>query len=55
MDIVTNQTEALIPQTNFDGRMLAFDFPAVHIGVAEYSEGPTGCTVLYFPSPRRRP
>jgi 6-aminohexanoate-oligomer endohydrolase len=49
MEMVTNQTQALIPQTNFEGPMLAFDFPAVHIGVAEYDEGPTGCTVFYFP------
>ena len=49
MEIMTNQTQALIPQTTFDGPMLAFDFPAVHIGVAEYGEGPTGCTIFYFP------
>lgn len=29
--------------------VLTFDFPAVHIGVAEYEEGPTGATVFYFP------
>ena len=23
--------------------------PALHIGVAEYAEGPTGCTLFYFP------
>jgi L-aminopeptidase/D-esterase-like protein len=28
---------------------LTFDFPAVHVGVAEYEEGPTGATVFYFP------
>lgn len=28
---------------------LEFSFPAVHIGVAEYDEGPTGTTVFYFP------
>lgn len=28
---------------------LRFDFPGVRIGVAEYDEGPTGCTVLHFP------
>ncbi len=28
---------------------LEFDFPALQIGVAEYEEGPTGCTVLSFP------
>ncbi|HEX8412006.1 MAG TPA: P1 family peptidase, partial [Thermoanaerobaculia bacterium] len=28
---------------------LTFDFPAVHVGVAEYEDGPTGATVFYFP------
>jgi len=31
--------------------LLTFDFPEVQIGVAEYEEGPTGATVLYFPKP----
>jgi L-aminopeptidase/D-esterase-like protein len=35
--------------TNGNGPALAFDFPAMYVGVAEYQEGPTGCTVLYFP------
>jgi 6-aminohexanoate-oligomer endohydrolase len=30
---------------------LTFDFPAVHIGIAEYEAGPTGATVFYFPKP----
>ena len=30
--------------------MLEFDFPGVRIGVAEYEEGPTGCTVIHFPN-----
>jgi L-aminopeptidase/D-esterase-like protein len=38
-----------VPQTTFQGPCLAFDFPAMHIGVAEYSEGPTGCTIFLFP------
>jgi L-aminopeptidase/D-esterase-like protein len=29
--------------------MLQLDFPSLHIGAAEYREGPTGCTVFYFP------
>lgn len=29
-------------------RELAFDFPGLRIGVAEYPEGPTGCTVFAF-------
>jgi L-aminopeptidase/D-esterase-like protein len=30
---------------------LTFDFPAVHIGIAEYESGPTGATVFHFPKP----
>lgn len=45
----SNDTAPLTPVTHFDGPSLAFDFPAMQVGVAEYSAGPTGCTVLYFP------
>ena len=38
-----------VPQTEVDGPVLEFDFPAVHVGVAEYAEGPTGATVFCFP------
>ena len=42
------------PRTDFSGvPALAFDFPGVSIGVAEYEEGPTGCTVVAFERPRR--
>jgi L-aminopeptidase/D-esterase-like protein len=27
---------------------LTFDFPGLRVGVAEYEEGPTGCTVFHF-------
>ena len=37
-----------IPQTTFEGPTLTFDFPALQIGMAEYAEGPTGCTVFLF-------
>jgi 6-aminohexanoate-oligomer endohydrolase len=30
-------------------RVLKFDFPSFKVGVAEYEEGPTGCTVFHFP------
>ena len=40
---------ALVPRTSPGGPALEFDFPAVHVGVAEYDEGPTGATVFYFP------
>ena len=31
-------------------RVLQFDFPAFRVGIAEYPDGPTGATVLHFPS-----
>lgn len=49
MDVLTNDTLSLTPQTSFDSPALEFDFPGLHIGVAEYAEGPTGCTVFHFP------
>jgi L-aminopeptidase/D-esterase-like protein len=40
----------LIPLTEFEpGRELRFDFPGLRVGVAEYDEGPTGCTVFHLP------
>ncbi|MBD3334877.1 MAG: 6-aminohexanoate hydrolase, partial [Candidatus Eisenbacteria bacterium] len=47
--LITNDNTTLLPTTSFDGPALSFDFPAFHVGVAEYEEGPTGCTVFYFP------
>ena len=47
--MLTNRNTALAPQTEFSGRTLTFDFPIFQVGVAEYAEGPTGCTVFYFP------
>ena len=47
---MTNDNTHLIPKTEFEGPVLEFDFPSLHIGVAEYEEGPTGCTVFYFPN-----
>lgn len=42
------------PHTDFEGiPVLEFDFPGVSIGVAEYEDGPTGCTVVAFDRPRR--
>jgi L-aminopeptidase/D-esterase-like protein len=46
---ITNDTAKPIPRTDFDGRALALDFPGLLVGVAEYDEGPTGCTVFLFP------
>jgi len=45
----TNEATPLTPQTNPSGPELTFDFPGLQVGVAEYAQGPTGCTVLYFP------
>jgi L-aminopeptidase/D-esterase-like protein len=39
----------LVPQTAFGGAELQIDFPGLRIGVAEYEEGPTGCTVIQLP------
>ena len=46
---LTNDSAQLVPRTDFDGPELRFDFPALRVGVAEYEEGPTGCTVFHFP------
>src|SRR6188474_1304611 len=47
--MLTNDNAALKPITSFEGAALEFHFDGVEVGVAEYAEGPTGCTVLYFP------
>jgi L-aminopeptidase/D-esterase-like protein len=47
---LANDHVTLRPQTNFDSPVLEFDFPGLEIGVAEYAEGPTGCTVFHFPA-----
>lgn len=46
---LSNDHLELTPRTEFDGPALEFDFPAMQVGVAEYAEGPTGCTVFHFP------
>jgi 6-aminohexanoate-oligomer endohydrolase len=46
---LSNDTVHLTPQTSWSGPSLAFDFPAFQIGIGEYAEGPTGCTVFHFP------
>ncbi len=40
-----------IPVTNVDGPGLALEIPGLSIGIAEYEEGPTGCTVFAFERP----
>ena len=46
--LLSNDSLALVPQTEFSGPTLTFDYPSMAIGVAEYAEGPTGCTVFQF-------
>src|ERR1700704_2216847 len=48
--MISNDNTDLKPITTFDGPTLTFDFPGLEIGVAEYDEGPTGCTVFCFPA-----
>jgi len=47
--IRSNDSVHLEPHIPAAARSVEFDFPALKIGVAEYKEGPTGCTVFYFP------
>ena len=46
-EMATNRSP--VPLTSFTGPALAFDFPGLYVGVAEYEEGPTGATVFHFP------
>jgi L-aminopeptidase/D-esterase-like protein len=48
MTTISNENATLTIQTEFDGPTLAFDIPGVSVGIAEYPEGPTGCTVIRF-------
>lgn len=48
--IISNDNTELIPTTQMKGKTISFDFPSLKIGIAEYEEGPTGCTVFYFPN-----
>jgi L-aminopeptidase/D-esterase-like protein len=46
----TNDLDHPVPRTDLpERRVLEFDFAGVEIGVGEYEEGPTGCTVFHFP------
>jgi L-aminopeptidase/D-esterase-like protein len=47
--MITNDNSNLEPKIPAGGPTLTFDFPGLEIGVAEYAEGPTGCTVFHFP------
>ncbi|SEF81609.1 L-aminopeptidase/D-esterase [Nonomuraea solani] len=43
----------LTPQPSPGRGSVAFDLPGVHVGTAEYGEGPTGCTVIHLPAGAR--
>lgn len=44
----SNDLVELTPRIDYDQPVLRYDFPTLHAGIAEYEEGPTGCTVFYF-------
>ena len=46
---MTNDVATLVARTEFEGPKLRFDFPGLRVGIAEYEEGPTGCTVFHLP------
>jgi 6-aminohexanoate-oligomer endohydrolase len=46
---LSNDAAELVPRTDRDGAEFEFDFPGLEVGIAEYEEGPTGCTVFHFP------
>lgn len=48
-NILTNDNLELTPKTTYSDPVMKFDFPDVEVGIGEYDEGPTGCTVFYFP------
>jgi len=45
---ITNNDENIIPSLDVREPILKYDFPGIKIGIAQYEEGPTGCTVFYF-------
>lgn len=49
--MITNDNTELKPVVPCDGPALEYDFPGFRVGVAEYPEGPTGCTVFHFAKP----
>ena len=49
----SNLDMTLSPAPQSGGRTVAFTFPGLSVGIAEYAEGPTGCTVMYLPGGAR--
>ncbi|MCG3221145.1 MAG: P1 family peptidase [Candidatus Heimdallarchaeota archaeon] len=45
-DYLSNDKMALKPKTDYRKPFLEFDFHGVEVGIGEYEEGPTGCTVI---------
>jgi L-aminopeptidase/D-esterase-like protein len=45
-DYLSNDMIELEPKTDYRDPFLEFDFPGIKIGIGEYEEGPTGCTVI---------
>ena len=45
---LTNNDENLTPNLDVREPILKYDFPGIKIGIAQYREGPTGCTVFHF-------
>ncbi|MFS0713757.1 P1 family peptidase [Microbacterium sp. 2P01SA-2] len=50
---LSNGDFALLPAHGTDRGEVAYDFPGVRVGTAEYAEGPTGATVLSIPNGAR--
>jgi L-aminopeptidase/D-esterase-like protein len=48
--ILSNDNTFLKSTTEITGPVLEFEFPSVKIGIAQYEQGPTGCTVFHFPN-----
>lgn len=46
--ILPNNDEKITPNLKIREPILKYDFPGIKIGIAQYVEGPTGCTVFYF-------
>lgn len=46
---VAADQHSLAMEVNAGERFLDFDWPAIHVGTAEYPAGPTGVTVIRFP------
>lgn len=36
--IITNDNTKMVPLTEYEGRVLKYDFPELHVGIAEYKE-----------------